>query len=675
MNYSLRGAGLAIAMLGVVGMAGAGQRPKVQPLGPVAFQKAVKESTYNVYPQIQDYKLQIPRRVMHEDEESVRWIDPGTANTLPLGGTTDESRVKLNSIGSNGSPLWPAIDATGWVPPDCTAAVSPGFVLATVNSDVAFFTRAGAKLFQQRLDGSSGFFGSLGAGDFVFDPKTFFDPLTKRFFLLAVELDDASKTSKVLIAVSDDDDPRGNWNKYRFEAKLVDGSNEYWLDYPGFGFNKDWVGVTGNMFAFSGSDGFGGVKVFAFNKANLIAGNTNGSVTFRADTFTIQLAKQPDPNQTSLFGMAVGTGSSMELWAIKGSSNPSLVTTSVTVPQWLRPSGPAPSTGGRQLDTLDGRILTAGFANGHLVATHTTQVSNGDSRAAARWYDVKVNGWPNAGVPTLFQSGRVTGTGNQHAFMPAIHVNAFGDISMTYTVSSPSITADIMIAGRKPSDPLGTMGAPKKLVSGSGVYGGAGGTNRWGDFFSVEVDPKNNRTFWGMAMSGQDNGSWLTHVNSWDISTGGDNAFTFNALTMSAYEGTLTSGTASSLWATDGNMVIINSQQVAKLGQAASVLASYKVTVKNPASLGVKIRLTGRANTTALVFFYNWKTAKYEHQMSFAIKSGPNDATVFTKGVPTDYLSSTGDFRVIVRTLAPIKANAMPTGFQAQFDLLQALGQ
>ena len=45
----------------------------------------------------------------------------------------------------------PGITATGWLPPDCTLAVGPSHVIASVNSSLAIYTKVGALLMQRTL--------------------------------------------------------------------------------------------------------------------------------------------------------------------------------------------------------------------------------------------------------------------------------------------------------------------------------------------------------------------------------------------------------------------------------------------------------------------------------------------------------------------------------------------
>ena len=80
------------------------------------------------------------------------------------------------------------------------------------------------------------FFEEIGAGDFTFDPKCFYDIHSQRFVVLALEKYD--NEAWITMAVSDDDDPNGVWYKYRTWSVIDINGSGYWVDYPGFGFDR-----------------------------------------------------------------------------------------------------------------------------------------------------------------------------------------------------------------------------------------------------------------------------------------------------------------------------------------------------------------------------------------------------------------------------------------------------
>ncbi len=643
----------------------------VTPLGKIPTIRAVRESTRMVFPQIQDLRLPGIREHENPMEDQFHWFTEGAINSLPVGGMLSSPRVSVPSPSTRfPAPQFPGIGATGWVPPDPTGAASSGYVVEIVNSAVAFFRRDGVKLFQQNINGASGFFGSVGATDFVFDPKVFFDAATKRFFIVALEEDDTAKISFFNIAVSSGEDPRGTWLKYRIDNRLVSGSDSFWLDYPGWGFTKDWIVAGGNMYGFPGNTaGWGGVQVFALNKANLIAGNTGGSFRFQADTFTIQWAKTSDPTASTTYGVADGDSSTMELWAVTGPvTKPSLVSTTVAVPTWQAPSGHADSFGGRQLATLDGRMLTSAYYGGNIVASHTVALSDG--RAAARWYEFRTNGWPASGNPSLVQSGNVTGGPGEHAYMPAINLNKFGQIALIYTRSSPTITADVMITGHRVADPLGFMGLPTKIEASNGAYGSGFGVNRWGDYFSVEVDPVNGRTFWGVAMGGLPNGDWTTFVDTWNITV----PQSYDPTSISTLQGAYVFGNLASVLAADGSTYDIASVRLGALGNVAAAKITYPVSAPLEEISEFSLSYTASTNqtTTLIWWMLNKRTGVFDYQSSTNL--GPGSSTkklvAFPKNVG-DYIDSKGVATVVVRALAPVHLKASPPPFRFKLDQVQ----
>ena len=433
-------------------------------------------------------------------ENPINRIDaPSVPNSLKAGSL-------MSAIRGSKGPLFPAVDATGWTPPDPDLAVGPNHVVAVVNSSVAFFTKAGVKQFQQT---AGTFFTGMGAGSFIFDPKAFYDRAHGRYVIVFLEQDDPSQTSKLLFAVSDDNDPNGTWFRYRIESKLVINNIGYWLDYPGFGYNSEAYVVSGNMFGFS--TGFAGVQFITIPTAQATIGATVTATSLRDSSgASAQVAEMVTDVPGKVYALSRNGSTVLRLYSINNpGGSPSVSFTSVTVPSSSSPTGDAASTSGRFLDTLDGRVFNVTWRDGRLVAAHNFQ--NG-SFAGSRWYEVATNNYPGA-APTLIQSGNI-GSASQNYFMPAISVNSQGSISAIFTGSSTSITANLNFAGRQSSDPAGSMGAPTLLESSAGTNYSQG---RWGDYFGVDVDPSDDVTFWGIGMTVASTNNWRTSIFSWTI--------------------------------------------------------------------------------------------------------------------------------------------------------------
>ena len=517
----------AVACLGIV-EAHAQTSTPVGPYRTLSFQPLI-EDTSKYSPQIDSKFVPHPERPENPVE-----IDPDTAerNSLPVG----QVRNVLRGIVG---PQWPAIGATGWNPPDPDLAVGPNHVVAVVNMSLAFFEKNGTQIFQQT---AQTFFSGLAQSDFLFDPKCFYDRIHGRYVMLFLERDTSPQISKLLIAVSDDNNPVGTWFKYRVEAKMILGGTSYWLDYPGFGFNKDALLISGNMFSFGNQ--FWGVQFIAVPTAPLLSGGTATAKYFsHENASTTQIAEIISPTATKAFGIARRGSSNVRMYGFSdlAGASPTMVFTEVGVPTNSAPQVNATSTNGNTLDSLDGRLFNATWRDGQLVTSHTVQSG---SLLRVRWYQIATNNWPDSGSPSLTQSGEVA-SGSAHHHMPAVSLNSLGDISTIFTRSSTSITADIMYAGRFASDPAGTMGTPVNLESSIGNNYGAG---RWGDYFGVDVDPVDDVTFWGIAMNVAVDNNWKAGVFSWTISTPGT-LVAPNSITMD--RGSILSGGVAELLSSD----------------------------------------------------------------------------------------------------------------------------
>ncbi|MBL8764198.1 MAG: hypothetical protein JNM07_08005 [Phycisphaerae bacterium] len=435
-------------------------------------------------------------------------VPEGPANDLVAGGLTAESRVR-----AEGEPLWPAIGQTPWTPPDPTLAVGPNHVVVTVNMAVAFYDRSGTLQFSANLDntGNPGFFETVGGGNFVFDPKCFYDHFAQRFVIIAPEYYSPNQ-SWVDIAVSDDSNPNGTWYKYRTNSVVTVGASTYWVDYPGLGYDQQAYYVTGNLFGLN-TGGTAGTFFRVFNKAPLLSGGAASFSTLRdANAFSVQVAQHFGATPIAPYFVSTNSSTSLRVHAITNPlTSPALVSTTVTVPSWS--SSPSAANSGGSTDTLDGRIISAHWRAGRLYAGHTIGVS---SRAVARWYQLATNNWPTSGSVSLTMSGNIDGGSGVHTFFPSIYSNKYNDVAVIVGRSTAATTPAVAVTGRRASDAAGTMGALTVVKSGA-----SGASGRWGDYFDAAVDPRNDIRFWGVGEV-QESGGWSTWVQSWLVSCPAD---------------------------------------------------------------------------------------------------------------------------------------------------------
>jgi len=458
-------------------------------------------STADVFPQIQPI-TPVNKMIEENEDRDITLSDP--RNSLKAGGmlSAPRGRPKIS---------FPGPGFTGYFPPDCDMGVGPNHVVTVVNIRIAFYSKSGTKTFEQTMD-ENGFWNGVGGASEVYsDPKVYYDAVSQRWFVYMIEvngLGSGTHKSRVLLAVSDDNNPNGNWFKYSLDALITVGGNELWMDYPTVGMNKDGIAIGGNMFGFSAGGGV--VQLMTVPKAPLLTGASGTVTSFQDATggFTIQPARSWDNTNSRLYCLGRGNGGTIRVFAVNNlTSSPTLVQTTVTVPNYDFPNG-SPAAGGGTLDTLDGRLFNCWFRAGKMVAAHTVRTVNNPTNHV-RWYQFAVNNWPASGQPTLLQSGEINPAGTTHTHMPAIAMNSFGDISVIYSRSSSAIAADLVMSSRTTGDPSGTIGAPVLLKSSIGAYN----AGRWGDYFSCVVDATDDFTFWGFGMEIL-NGAWQTSVHS-----------------------------------------------------------------------------------------------------------------------------------------------------------------
>lgn len=463
--------------------------------------KSYPISTYSFPVQIDDrYRFQ-PDRPENPDPEFEEVF--GVSNRLPMG-----RNIFTKSIDPQG--YFPAIGATGWVPPDPDIAVGLDHIVAVVNSSVAFFTKGGTKQFQQT---SGTFFSGMGATSFQFDPKAFYDKVHDRFVILFLERNTSPQESKLLLAVSDDGDPNGTWYRYRLEAMQTNGSGQnFWLDYPGFGYNKDAYVVTGNMFGFS--SGFSGTQFVVIPSAPLLSGSPATQSSVNLTSASYQVGEYPDSGIDFVYCVDRQSNTAFRIAALGNltSGTPTITTASIDVPSAPGPNRDANSTNSRTLDSIDARIFNVSYRNGRVTVAHTT---NNGTVLGARWAEMALGNWPTSGTPSFVQSGTIfDGPTNKDSFMPAVSMNKWGASTVLYTSSSSTVPADIVVVGRASDDPLGVMGGPSILESSAGNNYASG---RWGDYFGIDVDPVDDTTFWGIGMGIESNNAWRTSIFNWSV--------------------------------------------------------------------------------------------------------------------------------------------------------------
>ena len=406
-------------------------------------------------------------------------------------------------------------DSGGWTPPDTDAAVGPTHVVETVNETLAIFDKvSGAKVFQQSL---AAFFAPVGPGTNLFDPTVAYDEDAGRFIVAADEMDPATHTAWLDVAVSDTSDPTAGFTEMqRIEVDETNaGGQALWGDQPKFGRNADAYVFSFNMFAFDGS--FDHVQTLAIDKSTVLDMDPT-TLTYYTNDWA--------PNRYSAVPATMhGSASGGPLWfmdnaddqpygIVRVSRMDNVLSTSPTITDYLLsvsaygppPTATQPGTP-NQIQTSDDRIQSVAWSGDRLVAAH--EVGTGGV-AHARWYDINTAG----GTPTLTQQGDIDQGAGVYTYFPSIEIAPNGDLGMTFMESSSSEFMSAYVTGRKFTDPAGTMETPVVLKAGEATYHPFDSSPyRAGDYSGISVDPLTN-SFWAAneyatSAAGTNWGTWI----------------------------------------------------------------------------------------------------------------------------------------------------------------------
>lgn len=448
------------------------------------------------------------------------------------------------------------------VPPDPHGAAGPSHVVSIVNTSIQWFTKSGVMENIQRLGKNDStevgsFFESLSPLTSTFDPKVIYDQYDERFVVVALEVTEdvegvSERSSRIFVAVSDDDNPNGTWYFHEINSKINIDTTEYWADYPGLAVDDGAVYITANMFEFGDEEnGYGGVRLWIINKTPFYSGGSSSHVVYDpyAAAGIAQYASTTQPSH--MFGTPPGNVGTF-LTYYSGLSDGTLeyvgvitVNDPLGVPSFSNqfvlaqnidltdstdlPDAPQKDTS-VTIEVNDRRALNAVWRNNSLWITTTLLPPAGSDagQTTAHWFKI------NTTVPSTFVVSDQGNLGGEdiapgtYTFFPSLAVNEAGDMIIGFSASAPTIYVGAYFAGRLSTDPAGVVGASRVLREGVDYYVRTfgGSRNRWGDYSGISVDPSDGTKFWvfneyaltrGNVFGGED-GRWGTAFGEVPIS-------------------------------------------------------------------------------------------------------------------------------------------------------------
>jgi hypothetical protein len=298
------------------------------------------------------------------------------------------------------------------------------------------------------------------------------------------------------LAVSTSSDATGTYHRYAFRLP------DFFPDYPKLGVWPDGYYMTWNLLNQTNKFVFVAPLVCAFDRNSIIAGTAATMQCFQLSSAYSSLlpsdldgsTQPPAGSPDYLIDLDVN---SLDLWQFHVDfARPANSAISGPVSLAVAPFTEAcggnvciPQSGTTQhLDSLGDRLMYR-FAYRNFGDHESLVVSHAVGKPSAiRWYELRDPG----GSPFIYQQGTFAPDLNWR-WMPSVAMDNVGDLALGFSMSSPKMHPSIRYAGRQPGDALGTLSNGNNVMSGPASQQGS---NRWGDYSSMAVDPVDDCTFW-----------------------------------------------------------------------------------------------------------------------------------------------------------------------------------
>jgi hypothetical protein len=402
-------------------------------------------------------------------------------------------------------------------PPDINGDVGPNHYVHAVNATkIAIYNKSGTLVdgpFNLGTLWSSGTCAS-NAGD----PIVLYDPLADRWLLSQF-----NGSQQMCVAISKTADPTADYWLYSFAV----GS---FPDYFKFGVWPDGYYMSANESSYT-AYAFDRTKMLAGQAATFqkFTGGTNLYLPSDLDGPTAPPAGAPNVFYTYKDNSFHGGSDRIELrefdvdWVTPANTTFTLVS-SLSVPSYTyTPCGFFQFNCIRQNGTTQRFDALAEWpmfrfpyrnfgAHQALVGVFGVGGGLGEEGAALRWFELRKTGasW------SIFQQGTFDPGDGHDRVNASIAMDKMGNIALGYTVSSSGMKPAIRYATRLSTDPLGTMQTEAVLINGAGAQTGS---NRWGDYSAMGIDPANDCSFWytNQYYNANSSNQWRTRVGVFTI--------------------------------------------------------------------------------------------------------------------------------------------------------------
>lgn len=396
-----------------------------------------------------------------------------------------------------------------WTPPDTTGDVGPNHYVQMVNSHFQIYNKSGVSIagpfaINSLWTGSSQ---TACRNNNDGDPIVLYDSLADRWMLSQFVV----STKNQCIAISQTPDPTGAYHLYQFSV----GPG---YDYPKFGAWPDGYYMSQNST---------GNPVFVFERAKMLTGATAKSFSISTGSSNFVLpadldGSTPPPAGAPNYIYTMNSSNQLRMWALTTDWNNTANSTLTALPNITLSAynfdvcGTSwdciPQQGTTQKVDAIGewpmvRLVYRNFGTHEtLLGNFTVSLGDFANHAGIRWFELR----KTTGNWTLYQNGTV-GPDSHHRWMGSIAMDKDGNIGLGYSVSSGSMYPAVRYTGRLATDAPGTMQTEASFIEGTGSQSGS---NRWGDYSSMGIDPADDCTFWYTNEYLLAGGQWRTRIGS-----------------------------------------------------------------------------------------------------------------------------------------------------------------
>jgi hypothetical protein len=410
-------------------------------------------------------------------------------------------------------------------PPDPVGDVGTHHYVAMVNLTFAIYSKTGDLLYGPAALGS--LWQDFPVPDCAGgngDPIVVYDEIANRWIL--TQFTSQGPEYWNCVAVSRDGDPLGSYARYAFST------GEWFPDYPKYGLMPDGLYITTREFGPTEADYR--IGIYGIDRHALVAGQPDPTVVafYLTDGIDplyrlgdgllpadLDGKKHPPPHSPEYYAGTMDDGASYGAprdainwfgtdidFSHPGDSTFELIAELPTAPfDSIYPCAPTsrdclPQPGivdpNQYLDILSYRqrptyrLQYRNFGNYESLVTNQS-VEARPAQAGVRWYEIR-----NPTDPVIHQQGTYAPNDGVHRWMGSVAQDKYGNLAAGYSVvNGTNVYPGIRYAGRLASDPLGELSQGEAVMqAGSGVQ--LTTNSRWGDYTSLNVDPKDDCTFY-----------------------------------------------------------------------------------------------------------------------------------------------------------------------------------